>query len=339
FGPTLLTLSAYDLQGALVGSDTITITSTLPAPTPHDFLRITEIHYHPANPATPAELAASADKDDFEFIELQNLSTQQLNIGGCKFTAGVNVTFPLNTVLNAWDRVVVVRNVAAFQARYGTGPRIVGTYGPADSLSNSGEALTLADATGAVVQSFTYDDAWLPLTDGPGRSLVVRDESAPVSAWNTAGQWGASVTPGGTPGSSNADQIGTQYEGWRYTYFSPLDLANPAISGPLASTDGVKNALRYALGYYSPHQSVGALSSIGTDGTFLTIAYRRTKNALDATFTVEGTPDLATWTPLVNPTTTIFDNGDGTETCTVRDTVPISADTKRDLRVRVTLQP
>ena len=340
FGPNLLTLSAYDFQGAVVGSDTITITSTLPAPAPRDFLRITEVHYNPANPATPAELAISADNDEFEFIELRNTGVQTLNLSGCKFTTGVDLTIPPGTTLAAGESIVAVRNVAAFRARYGSGPRVISTaYGPADSLSNSGETITLVDATGAIIQSFTYSDAWFPLTDGPGRSLVVRDESAATSAWNGAGQWAASITIGGTPGSSNAGQIGTQYDGWRFTYFSPTDLANPAICSPLASTDGVKNALRYALGYYAPHQPTAALTVIGSDGTFLTITYRRTKNALDATFTIEGTPDLATWTAIAAPPTPTIDNGDGTETLTVHDTVPISSNSKRHLRVRVTLQP
>ena len=338
FGPNLLTLSAYDQQGALIGSDTITITSTLPAPTPHDFLRITEIHYHPANP-TGAELAVSADPEDFEFIELRNIGSQPLDISGCKFTAGVSFTLPSSTTLAAGESVVLVRHVAAFRARYGNGPRVTGAYGPADSLNNGGETITLVDATGAVIQSFAYDDAWLPLTDGPGRSLVVRSENAPVSAWNGAGQWAASLTPGGTPGVANTGQFGTQYDGWRYTFFTPAEIASPAISDPLVSTNGVKNALRYALGYLTPHQPTAALSVIGNDGTFLTITYRRTKNTLDATFTIEGSPDLVTWTPLIDPPTTLLDNADGTETLTVHDTVPISAGTKRSLRVRVTMQP
>ena len=168
---------------------------------------------------------------------------------------------------------------------------------------------------------------------------IVRDESAPVSAWNGAGQWAASITLGSTPGAANAGQFGTQYDGWRYTFFTPAEIASPAISGPLVSTDGVKNALRYVLGFYAPHQPTAALSVIGHDGTYLTITYRRTKNALDATFTIEGTPDLVTWTALVDPPTTLLDHGDGTETLTVRDTIPLSAGPKRDLRVRVTLQP
>ena len=154
-------------------------------------------------------------------------------------------------------------------------------------------------------------------------------ESAPVSAWNGAGQWAASITIGGTPGVANTGQLGTQFDGWRHTFITAADIANPAISGALVATDGVTNALRYALGYYTPSQPTAALSVIGSDGTFLTITYRRTMNALDATFTIEGTPDLVTWTPLADSPTTL----------TVRDTIPISASSKRSLRVRVTLQP
>ncbi len=338
-GPNAITLQFYDFQGALIGTATANVNNTLTPPTPRDWLRITEVHYHPADPSTPGELSASPDPDDFEFIELQNLASTTLDVSGCKFTVGVDATIGGSTTLALLERVVVVRNVAAFQARYGNGPRIIGAYGPADSLSNGGETITLVDATGAVIQSFTYDDAWFPLTDGPGRSLVVRDPSAAVSAWNGAGQWAASTTLGGTPGASNTGQFGTQFDGWRYTYFTPAELANPAISGALVSTNGVKNALRYALGYYAPQQPAAALTVIGSDGTFLTITYRRTKNTLDANFTIDGTPDLVTWTPLMNPPTTTIDNGDGTETHTVRDTIPISAGTKRHLRVRVTLQP
>jgi hypothetical protein len=36
-------------------------------------LNITEIYYHPAEPATPAELAVSTNQDEFEFIEIANV--------------------------------------------------------------------------------------------------------------------------------------------------------------------------------------------------------------------------------------------------------------------------
>ena len=77
----------------------------------------------------------------------------------------------------------------------------------------------------------------------------------------------------------------------------------------------------------------------GTATCKIAITCRRTKNALDATFAVEGSPDLVTWTPLVDPPATLADHLDGTETLTVHDTIPISQNSKRNLRVRVTLQP
>ena len=62
---------------------------------------------------------------------------------------------PAGLTLAGGQFAVIVRNRAAFTARYGTAATILGEY-PADSLSNSGETLTLLDVTGAVIQSFTY---------------------------------------------------------------------------------------------------------------------------------------------------------------------------------------
>ena len=203
FGANPLTLIAYDAGGAQIGTASITITSTLTAPNPRDHLRITEIHYNPAAPAG-AETAASTDKDDFEFIELRNFHpTQNLDISLCKFTAGMDFTFPASTVLAPGEYIHVVRNLAAFNARYGAGPRRTGPYGPSDSVSNGGETITLVDATGALVQSLTYNDSWYPQTDGGGYSLIViapelaLDRTVPSS-------FRASTAIGGNPGASDA---------------------------------------------------------------------------------------------------------------------------------------
>ena len=67
-GTQEVTLEAFDFQGQRVASDTITITSTAATPV-RDYLRISEIHYHPADPrGDELEL----DKNEFEFIELVN---------------------------------------------------------------------------------------------------------------------------------------------------------------------------------------------------------------------------------------------------------------------------
>src|SRR5439155_11960939 len=56
-----------------------------------------------------------------------------------------------------------------------------------------------------VIQSFTYDDAWYPQTDGGGYSLVIRDPSGDLSNWGTQAGWRASYAPLGLPGQDDAD--------------------------------------------------------------------------------------------------------------------------------------
>ena len=81
--------------------------------------------------------------------------------------------------LRGWIRgqcVLVVRNQAAFEARYGTGLLIAGSYQTSSSnnLSNGGERITLVDAADHIIQSFVYDDdpntvpPWPTLPDGRG---------------------------------------------------------------------------------------------------------------------------------------------------------------------------
>ena len=203
FGANPITLVAYDASGAQLGTAGITITSTLTAPNPRDHLRITEIHYNPAAPAG-GETAVSTDKDDFEFIELRNFHpTQNLDISLCKFTSGVDFTFPSPTTLTPGEFIHVARNVAAFNARYGAGPRRTGPYGPPDSLSNGGETITLVDATGALIQSLTYNDTWYPQTDNGGHSLVVVAPELPLDR-TVSSSFRASTAIGGNPGASDA---------------------------------------------------------------------------------------------------------------------------------------
>ena len=335
-GPNALTLRAFDHQGAQIGTDTITITGTQTAPLARDFLRITELQYHPAPPAGP-ELAVSTDKDDYEFIELRNTGLSTLDVSGCAITEGVDFVFPGNTTLTGGESIIVVRSVAAFQSRYGTGARVAGACGPDDALRNSGETITLRDATGAVIQSFAYSDAWFPATDGGGRTMIVRNESAPVSEWKSAAQWGISTQPGGTPAATNSSEVAWQFEGWRHTYFSPAQLADPLISGPAAGAAGVSNELRYALGH-TPFESASALLTGSISENSLTVQYRRRKNLLDVDFTIETSPNLDIWSSLTAPVPAISNNNDGTETVTITGPASFPASSRRFLHFRVALQ-
>ncbi len=277
-GANAITLRAFDHQGTQVGTDTITITSTLNAPLPRDFLRITELHYHPT-PPVGAELNVSTDKDDFEFIELRNLGAQTLDISGCAFTAGVDFIFPSNTTLAAGETILVVRHVAAFQTRYGSAQRLAGAYGPADSLSNSGETVTLVDATGAVIQSFTYDDAlpWPANADGAGYSLI---SIAPQLALNgsLASSWRASVAVGGNPGASDAATF----------------VGNPNAD---ADFDGLTAFLEYALGTSDTQPNTNMLLLLPEAGGTLAVTFTQRLAADDITLTLETSPNLAAFAP------------------------------------------
>ena len=155
-------------------------------------LRVSEVMYHPAPPPPGSPYTA----DDFEFIELQNTSANPLNVAGVQVSQGVTFAFP-NQTLAAGARTVVVRNLAAFESRYGGGLNVAGTF--TGSLSNDGEALTVTSLTGEVVQSFVYSDQWYPHTDGEGFSLVAIDPANAALDRSSAAGWRPSDALHGGP--------------------------------------------------------------------------------------------------------------------------------------------
>ena len=180
------------------------------------YLRVGEVHYHPADP-TPAELAAGfTNSDDFEFIELVNTGPQTLDLVGTRFTkmvangveSGVEFDFSEAAIrrLEPGQRLVVVEDLAAFQFRYGRQLPVAGEW-LNGQLSNRVETLTL-ESLGKVVQKFEYSDAWYPETDGDGPSLEVNQVgSGDLALWSTAAGWRPSRQAGGTPGSDGSGVV------------------------------------------------------------------------------------------------------------------------------------
>jgi hypothetical protein len=152
-------------------------------------LRITEINYHPP------------DGEEYEFIELTNLSPLPINAGGVTLE-GVTFRFPENTVIAGGARLVLISNSrpAAFAQRY-PGVTVFGQYG--GSLANSGERLALVDREGRTLQSVDYRDSggWPEEADGRGASLEILD---PLGDPDAPANWRASETPGGSPGAPKA---------------------------------------------------------------------------------------------------------------------------------------
>ena len=167
-------------------------------------LRVSEVHYNPSDP-TAAEIGAGfTDADDFEFLELTNISGSTLDLTGVAFTDGISFTFgPYN--LPAGGYAVLVEDQAAFQARYGTSIPIAGVW--SGGLSNSGEQLVLVDGSAAPVQDFTYADGgdFPGRPDGKGSSLEIEDPSAD---YNDGANWRPSSEYDGSPGAAGAGPDG-----------------------------------------------------------------------------------------------------------------------------------
>ncbi|MBL9212204.1 MAG: lamin tail domain-containing protein [Opitutaceae bacterium] len=173
-------------------------------------LRITEVMYQPT---------AAASAGDYEFIELQNIGTTPLDLGGVRFTNGLDYTFPAGTTLGAGAFVVVARNRAAFTTRYPSAAASLAPGAFTGALDNSGEniALTLPAPWYVHILKFRYESTWSELASGSGYSLVVRNPSLTLPQhFDARTTWRASAAVNGNPGAPDtgglsvaAQQTGT----------------------------------------------------------------------------------------------------------------------------------
>jgi len=165
---------------------------------PQDLSRLvlTELMYNPTN-------SGGTDGDEFEFLELKNMGTNVLNLSGLSFTQGIVFTFTNGTLLAPGAFSVLVRNPAAFSARYPTAP-VNGVY--TGKLDNNGETLTLSYPTGTKVFSLTWGDRapWPVAAEGFGFSLVPRIPGA-FQASDNGSEWRASSSLGGSPGADDPE--------------------------------------------------------------------------------------------------------------------------------------
>ncbi len=176
------------------------------------YLRITEIHYHPLSP-TESEIAAGFDdQDDFEFIELMNTSDElTLNLSGVQFADGIDFGFDSDDVpsLGPQEYLLFVYNRLAFEFRYGEGYAVYGEY--SGHLNNAGERIEITDSEGGSILTFEYDDAdpWPEEPDGDGPSLQVIDVNGD---YNDPANWRASNDIGGNP--ALAPELPASVDSW-----------------------------------------------------------------------------------------------------------------------------
>ncbi|HPG40013.1 MAG TPA: CotH kinase family protein [bacterium] len=157
-------------------------------------LKVTEIHYHPLD-------EGDVDGREFEFIELRNCRETPLNLTGVAFTNGIDYAFAPNSKLCGGSLLVLAANSAEFYHRYNFMP-----FGEYDGqLDNSGERITLLQASGDTIVTFKYNDKapWPTLPDTLGYSLVASDRR-PTGDPGQPEYWVTSSAVHGSPGQHDA---------------------------------------------------------------------------------------------------------------------------------------
>lgn len=165
---------------------------------------LNEVYYHPPDLGTN-------DNSQAEFIELYNIATTNVDLGGWKLRGDTGFVFPTNTTFAAGTHLLLVSFdpstnaavLAAFRATNGvsTNTPIYGPY--SDKLANSTANLEITRpdildnlAVNYLVDKLEYRDIapWPTSADGGGKSLQ-RASFAVIG--NTAANWnGATPTPG-----------------------------------------------------------------------------------------------------------------------------------------------
>ncbi|MFN0076620.1 MAG: lamin tail domain-containing protein [Prosthecobacter sp.] len=323
-GANVISLAAADQHGTAAGSDSITITSsTANVAASAANMVISEIHYHPADPSIAEFNAGYGDADDFQFIELHNISAVAVELAGSAFTQGLTFNFTTSTVIPASGTLVLARNAAGFQMRYGAAPS--GTF--IGRLSHSNETITLLSAANAPIQTFRYQDgnanAWPASADGFGYTLqLIRPKTNPNPT--LPANWTSSATIGGSPGTVE----NLTFIAWLAT-FPTLTLAGALDD---QDHDGLSNAMEYALrtnpliaNTDATTVAVQPITVLGVTTYDFTFTFRRHIGAVSTTWTPQFSPDLSAWQAGDLTLQGSVNNGDGTETVYYRTTAPVSA--------------
>jgi len=225
---------------------------------------------------------------------LLNISEATVSLAGMRFASGLEFDFAelANPRLQPGERVLLVRNRAAFEQRYGTdlGERILGEFANDTGLSNSGERLALLAVDGSTVRDFSYNDRppWPLAADGDGNSLVLinphlnPDHDLPAN-------WRSSGAPGGTPGGTDA----LSFANWAAQFGDPApdsDHDRDKRVALLEFGEGGDPTVAESAGHAIRVQAEPADGSV-------TVSFRRNLRADGLLIDFETSEDLRVWGP------------------------------------------
>ena len=254
-GPTTVRTRSFDGNEWSALSEAVFVTAPPASP---ENLVISEIYYNP-----------SGDPEVTEYLELMNISGETISLAGVVFNGGITFAFPDDAVLGAGERLILVADPDGFEAAFGNGLPVAGTY--AGRLDNGGETISLLATEGAVIQNFQYDDRapWPLPADGDGFSLSLIAPAGNPDPGEAA-NWRSSLAAGGSPGVSD----GLPFQG--ATADDLLAYALVDVLEPL--TISIRN-----------------FEDNGSFGEYLVATVSTMPGADDARVVVEFSSDLANW--------------------------------------------
>lgn len=292
-------------------------------------LVITELNYNPGVSTNPAH-----SSDDYEWVEVKNISASPVDMTGLRFTKGIDFDFPDGWTIPAGGFALVVRKLDAFRDRWGNGFDSIIAGVTTDNFSNVTEEVKLSYGAGTEIFRFVYQDipAWPTTPDGSGRTLVLKTPAPMLLADQTNGTlWRGSYGIGGSPG---ADDVMT-FDAWNDDF--------PGVTNLTADNDGdgLANLMEYALATNpltastGPASSTGSYTVLGVPGTYLVLTFTRRANGSDLIIEAQFNTALpGTWAANGVLENSVI-NPDGTVTETWRSLSSLAQQPKQFGRVRV----
>jgi hypothetical protein len=303
--------------------------------------------YHPPAPTAAEITAGFIDKDDFEFVRLQNIGTGPVDLRALQIIDGVDFNFAISAVpaIDPGASIFVVRNLAAFRQRYGIiyNNKIAGEY--TKSFDNNGELVTLRrnSIPALITKQFTYNDKlpWPVAADGGGSSLILVNPTSNPDH-NVGTNWVASALPGGLFAENEVQN----YTRWRDFSFTATEAANSLIAGPEADPDkdGYSNLTEFALAMPPQSGQANGPEAVlrNINGlNYLCIEFRKANNAQNITVAAQVGSSLNTWsapgTNVVAVSSTPLP--DGSTKYLYRDAQSWESSDRRFIRLWITLLP
>ena len=174
------------------------------------------------------------------------------------------------------------------------------------------------------------------------------ENANPVKTFPAPGLYHARLTVTDNEGNPATNlvpiNVTTTFPLWQQARFTPAELTNAAISGPLADPDhdGVVNQLEYALGLdpKATNNAANGLPKAAITSGYFTLTFTRFKAAGDISLVAEVSTDLQTWNsgPGYTEQVQTIDNG-AIETMTVRETAPIAVAGQGFMRLKILQAP